>query len=340
MNAQILFKTIFILLCIALIILALGLLVAFLYLLLQVFAIMISACLVSIALTLLVQYIYCSYRISLLMKCNAALMTARFDDKTQSWHWQPDAGLNVYIDTGIAKLLGLIVGFISALIFLIKLKSNGSFNKQVWWFLGHASQVPEQASMILASLLLLLALAITFAKLSCSVLLKKYLNWHADSFVSTEDRLNLGHANNLFKMAMQYYAEAKHHVQGSANLSLMMELEQIFSALTSDNLASLVQARKWQEFKIVAEGILADLQRLKASSNSWQNFWHSNINETDEEKACRILGVSINASNDEIREAYRKLALLWHPDRNGGNGEKMKEVNWAYDVLKNARQFA
>ncbi|KAJ5075608.1 DNAj [Anaeramoeba ignava] len=52
----------------------------------------------------------------------------------------------------------------------------------------------------------------------------------------------------------------------------------------------------------------------------------------------QILGVSKNATDDEIKSAYRKLAMKWHPDRNPKNkeeAEKMfKEIGEAYDVLK------
>lgn len=48
-----------------------------------------------------------------------------------------------------------------------------------------------------------------------------------------------------------------------------------------------------------------------------------------------ILGVSKSASVDEIKKAYRKLALAWHPDRNKSAGatEKFKEINEAYAVV-------
>lgn len=49
-----------------------------------------------------------------------------------------------------------------------------------------------------------------------------------------------------------------------------------------------------------------------------------------------ILGVSKNATADEIKKAYRNLAFKYHPDRNQGNAaaeEKFKQISAAYDVL-------
>ena len=60
------------------------------------------------------------------------------------------------------------------------------------------------------------------------------------------------------------------------------------------------------------------------------------------EQAYSILGITPSATDDEIRRAWRKLALQYHPDKNPGNKaaeDKIKQVNEAYRTLKqkNAR---
>ena len=56
----------------------------------------------------------------------------------------------------------------------------------------------------------------------------------------------------------------------------------------------------------------------------------------------QVLGVSPNASEDEIRQAYRRLAKKYHPDLNPGDktaAQKMNEINAAYDAIKNPQAY-
>lgn len=47
-----------------------------------------------------------------------------------------------------------------------------------------------------------------------------------------------------------------------------------------------------------------------------------------------VLGVGKHASPDEIKKAFRRLAIKYHPDKDGGDEDKFKEINEAYEVLK------
>jgi DnaJ-class molecular chaperone len=52
-------------------------------------------------------------------------------------------------------------------------------------------------------------------------------------------------------------------------------------------------------------------------------------------KWWEVLGVDVRASDEEIRESYRKLARQHHPD-NGGFADRMAEINRAYEQAKQA----
>jgi molecular chaperone DnaJ len=56
-----------------------------------------------------------------------------------------------------------------------------------------------------------------------------------------------------------------------------------------------------------------------------------------------VLGVERSASDDDIKQAYRRLAMQWHPDRNNGAKdaeEKFKTISEAYDVLRDPQKRA
>ncbi|MFZ4411045.1 MAG: DnaJ domain-containing protein, partial [Paracraurococcus sp.] len=56
-----------------------------------------------------------------------------------------------------------------------------------------------------------------------------------------------------------------------------------------------------------------------------------------------VLGIARDASGDEVKRAYRRLAIKWHPDQNQGNADaeaKFKECAEAYEVLSDPEKRA
>jgi molecular chaperone DnaJ len=61
----------------------------------------------------------------------------------------------------------------------------------------------------------------------------------------------------------------------------------------------------------------------------------------DEKDYYQLLGLGRNAETDEIKKAYRKLAMQYHPDKNPGDKEaeeKFKEIGEAYSVLSDPQK--
>lgn len=54
----------------------------------------------------------------------------------------------------------------------------------------------------------------------------------------------------------------------------------------------------------------------------------------------QILGVTRTASQDEIKKSYRKLAAIFHPDKEGGDTDKFQELQRAYDTLSDPQKRA
>ena len=62
------------------------------------------------------------------------------------------------------------------------------------------------------------------------------------------------------------------------------------------------------------------------------------MSNKDKQGYYKTLGVSPDATEDEIRKAYKKLAIKWHPDKNQNKEEaeeKFKAISEAYSVLGN-----
>ena len=95
----------------------------------------------------------------------------------------------------------------------------------------------------------------------------------------------------------------------------------------------------WLEFKDVLWGLYEEGQR-----HGWDNVYEEFVKALDprgEKNAYRVLGLTEDATQQEIKKRYKKLALKWHPDRNTENKEeaqkKFIEIQQAYEILSNLK---
>ena len=80
------------------------------------------------------------------------------------------------------------------------------------------------------------------------------------------------------------------------------------------------------------------------STSQWKSSFYKRMSKEEAEEILNedspytILGVKLNASKVEIKQAYRRLAVKFHPDHNLGNEEFCKvmfqKINAAYTILK------
>ncbi|EDO43846.1 predicted protein [Nematostella vectensis] len=91
----------------------------------------------------------------------------------------------------------------------------------------------------------------------------------------------------------------------------------------------------WLEFKDVLWQLYDEGQK-----NGWQNLYDDFVKALDprgEKNSYRVLGLTEDATQEEIKKRYKKLAMKWHPDRHRDNKEEAQkhfmEIQEAYEIL-------
>lgn len=141
--------------------------------------------------------------------------------------------------------------------------------------------------------------------------------------------------SKLLQNRAQAYLMLKNHDQAIADCTEALRLDPSYTKAKKIRAKAYGAAGNWEEavkdYKSVAEanpgekGIHDDIRHAEFE-----------LKKSKRKDYYKILGVSKDASEQEIKKAYRKLAIQYHPDKNRdnpGNDEKFKEIGEAYETL-------
>jgi len=268
-------------------------------------------------------------------------------------------------------VIGFIISGIAVIITIIKAKPGETLRNAIW---ERGSYLVEQINTKLERIHELRTLETSIKSIAYQLKIsfpidfktdiQKFVNTHKNELLSDttdlnnliaeninqaeKDMMHLEKANNHYRAALKLYTIVAIEVNWTGSIPLIKEMEYDYEGLTSENLKSLLLDRKWIDFHDIIKEIMKDLQRLRELAIKYQEEGMDDYRkETEEHKAYRIMEISPAASNEEIKKAYRDLALNYHPDNAEQTTcgikklaeDRFKEINWAYNFLKGIRNF-
>lgn len=271
--------------------------------------------------------------------------------------------------------IGYMVSGIVLIITIFRVKPGETLKDAIWDRAGylvsqtnsHLERIKELCSLEISIKSIAYQLKIFFPT-DFKMEIQEFVNTHKNELLSDttalnnliaenikraeDDRICLEKANQQYRAAMKLYTVVAIEVNWTGSMPLIKEMEYDYEGLTSENLKSLLSNRKWDDFHDIVNEIMRDLQRLRELAIKYQEEGYKEgtngyRKESEEEKAYRIMEISSTASNEEIKQAYRDLALNYHPDNAVQTTlgikklaeERFKEINWAYDFLKEIRNL-
>jgi hypothetical protein len=166
---------------------------------------------------------------------------------------------------------------------------------------------------------------------------------------ASEDNSRLEKALKLYNSAEGFYKQVSYEAIKIGSMPFVKILEDVYERLNSENVRSLLITRKWKEYDDVINTTIGILKDLHEQTAAYQGEGYDKertiyTEETDVEKAYRVLGIPSTATNEQIKKAWKIIVSIWHPDGKEGKEREeheaqCKDINWAYDILKRERNI-
>lgn len=151
----------------------------------------------------------------------------------------------------------------------------------------------------------------------------------------------LGQARESHLATVAKLRETSQFVNHAHAISFRYELEAIHEAVLSSDLAALLLNRDLPRFKDIHSDFVRDLERItkEAVNSTSQSSSRSHPAPSDLDLACQFLEITPEMTEEEMKRQYRRLAQLYHPDRQPQNlsglaDRRFKRLQEAWHVLK------
>ena len=136
--------------------------------------------------------------------------------------------------------------------------------------------------------------------------------------------------NGLYQLQNILLPEQWLQVQ-AMDIKLFTLLPNDFSLLLDEDVALRSYYLDWSNFDTSSESIELMLSNFW---NRYRTYLGAGEQIIDKTSALQVFGLNAEASKQEIRQQWRKLALKWHPDRSSGDAIKFHQVCEAWQKLR------
>ncbi len=161
-----------------------------------------------------------------------------------------------------------------------------------------------------------------------------------------EDRKRFEESYRHFMHVISFHDMASKEMVLSGSILLIKQMEEITRGLHSENIKKIVEKKKWEDFHKILDMMVENIRDLNKLAQKYHAGGQDSNDEVttgemNEDRAYMILGLDASATPGQIKRVYRKLAEIYHPDKQIiNNDNRFKMITSAYTTLKKIRGFA